>query len=100
LKEIFSSVDYVGILIMSGSFASLIIGLTWGGSTYPWNSGHVVATLTMGCVGLMLFGPYEAFVLKEGILDHRLFQAMNFPILLFVCTIDGMLLLGVGVLFS
>jgi hypothetical protein len=54
----------------------------------------------MGCVGLVLFGLYEAFVVKEGILDHRLFSTMNFPILLFVCTIDGMLLLGVNVLYS
>jgi hypothetical protein len=64
------------------------------------NNGHVVAPLTMGCVGLVIFGIYEAFVVKEGILDHRLFQTFNFPILLFVCTIDGMLLLGVNVLFS
>jgi MFS family permease len=100
LKEIFSSVDYIGILIMSGSFASLIIGLTWGGSTYAWDSKQVIATLTCGCVGLVIFGLYEAFVVKDGIFDHRLFQTMNFPILLFVCTVDGMLLLGVNVLFS
>jgi MFS family permease len=100
LREILHSVDYIGILAMSGSFASLIVGITWGGSTYPWNSKEVIATLTMGCVGLVLFGLYEAFIVKEGILDHRLFQTMNFPILLFVCTIDGMLLLGVNVLYS
>jgi MFS family permease len=100
LKEIASSVDYIGILLMSGSFASLIIGLTWGGSTYAWDSKQVIATLVMGCVGLLLFGLYEAFVVKEGILDHRLFQTLNFPILLFVCTIDGMLLLGVNVLYA
>src|SRR5690242_19164566 len=38
LKEIVSSVDYIGILVMAGSFAALIIGLTWGGSTFAWNS--------------------------------------------------------------
>ncbi|KUJ21469.1 MFS general substrate transporter [Mollisia scopiformis] len=100
LKEIASTVDYIGILLMSGSFASLIIGLTWGGTTYAWDSKQVIATLVMGCLGLVIFGLYEAFVVKEGILDHRLFQTLNFPILLFVCTIDGMLLLGVNVLYS
>ncbi|KAJ5371380.1 MFS general substrate transporter [Penicillium cataractarum] len=101
LKEIMTTVDFVGILLMAGSFTSLIIGLTWGGTTYPWNSGRIIATLTMGCVGLVLFGLYEAFVVKEGILDRRLFsESMNFPILLFVCTIDGILLLGVNVALS
>lgn len=100
LKEIIHGVDYIGILTMSGSLASLILGITWGGTTYAWNSKEVIATLTMGCVGLVLFGLYEAFVVKEGIFDHRLFSTVNFPILLFVCTIDGMLLLGVNVLYS
>lgn len=54
----------------------------------------------MGCIGLVCFGLYERFVIKEGILDHRLFQSRNFVILLIVCIIDGMLLLGVNVLFS
>lgn len=100
LRDIFSHVDYLGIFLMSGSFAAIVIGLTWGGSTYTWNSAQVVVPLVVGCAGLVGFGLYEAFVIKEGIFDHRLFQTMNFPILLFVCTIDGMLLLGVNVLYA
>ncbi|KAF7924380.1 uncharacterized protein EAE98_007431 [Botrytis deweyae] len=100
LSSITKEIDYIGILLMSGSFASLIIGLTWGGTTHPWNSGQCIGTLTAGCIGLLIFGLYEAFVVTEGIFDHRLFETINFPILLFVCTIDGMLLLGVNVLYS
>ncbi|KAM0815749.1 putative Major facilitator superfamily (MFS) profile domain-containing protein [Seiridium cardinale] len=98
--DILTKVDYTGILIMTGAFTSLVIGVTWGGSTYPWNDGRIIATLVVGCVGLLGFGLFEGFVVKEGILDHRLFKTRNFPILLVVCTIDGMLLLGVNVLFS
>ena len=100
VKSLVASVDYVGILLLAGSLASLIIGLTWGGSTYPWSSGHVVAPLTVGCVGLLSFGIYEWKFCDNGLFDHRLLQTMNFPILLFVCTIDGMLLLGVNVLYA
>ncbi|KAJ0116963.1 hypothetical protein J7T55_003377 [Diaporthe amygdali] len=93
-------IDYVGILIFTGSLASIIIGVTWGGTTYAWDSPQCLATLIIGCIGLGLFGIWEGFVVSEGILDHRLFQSRNFPILIFVCVIDGMLLLGVNVLFS
>jgi MFS family permease len=54
----------------------------------------------VGCVGLLVFGIYEWLVISEGILDHRMFLTRNFPILLFVCIVDGMLLLGVNVLFA
>lgn len=100
LADLVTKVDYVGIGIMTGSFAALVIGLTWGGSTYPWDDGRIIATLVVGCVGLVGFTLYETFVVKEGIMDHRLFQTRNFPILLVVCTIDGMLLLGVNVQLS
>lgn len=100
LQELISRVDYIGILIFTGSLASIIIGVTWGGTTYAWNSSQVLATLIVGCAGLVLFGIYEWLVVAEGILDHRLFQSRNFPILIFVCVIDGMLLLGVNVLFA
>ncbi|KAA8564534.1 hypothetical protein EYC84_011457 [Monilinia fructicola] len=100
LNSITSEIDYIGIILMSGSFASLVIGITWGGTTYAWGSGQVIGALTAGSIGLLIFGLYEAFVVTGGIFDHRLFETMNFPILLFVCTIDGMLLLGVNVLYA
>jgi hypothetical protein len=100
VRELLAKVDYIGIIIFTGSIATLVIGLTWGGVTYPWDSGRIIAVLTIGCIGLLFFGMYEWFGTKEGILDHRMFYTRNFPILLFVCIIDGMLLLGVNVLFA
>jgi len=79
----------------------VIIGLTWGGSTYAWNSGTIIGTLVAGCVGLIIFGLFEYRVkTSNGILDHRLFDTLNFPVLCFVCLVDGMLLLGINVLYS
>ncbi|KAJ5728877.1 uncharacterized protein N7483_003385 [Penicillium malachiteum] len=99
-RELFSQVDYPGILLFTGSITSLIIALTWGGSTYAWSSGQVIGTLVAGCVGLVAFGLYEWKFTSRGIFDHRLFHTRNFPILLFVCIVDGMLLLGVNVLYA
>lgn len=79
----------------------MIIGLTWGGSTYAWNSGTIIGTLVAGCVGLVVFGLFEYKIkTSNGILDHRLFDTLNFPVLCFVCMVDGMLLLGINVLYS
>ena len=100
LRKIYATVDWVGILLLSGSLAALIIALTWGSVTYPWRSGAVLGSLLVGCAGLVALGCYEWLVKKDGLLGHRIFANRNFPILLLVCPIDGMLLLGVNVLFS
>jgi MFS family permease len=100
VRELLAKIDFIGIILFTGSIASLVIALTWGGATYPWSSGRIIAPLTISCIGLVVFGIWERMGTKEGLLDHRMFYTRNFPILLFVCIIDGMLLLGVNVLFS
>lgn len=100
ISELFAQVDYPGIVLFVGSIASLLIALTWGGSTYAWSSTQVLTSLVIGCVGLVAFGLYETFFTREGILHHGMFGSRNFVILLFVCIVDGMLLLGVNVLFA
>ncbi|PSR99136.1 major facilitator superfamily domain-containing protein [Coniella lustricola] len=93
-------IDYIGIFIFTGSLAAFIIALTWGGTTYAWSSGQVLAPLIISIAGLIGFGVYERVGTTEGIFDHRLFFNRNFPILLIVCAIDGMLLLGVNVILA
>ncbi|KAF5602905.1 drug facilitator PEP5 [Fusarium subglutinans] len=100
LDALFAQVDYFGIMLFVGSIASIMIGLTWGGNTYPWSSSQVLASLIVGCVGLLAFGLYERLFTRQGIFHHDMFVSRNFPILLFVCVVDGMLLLGVNVLFA
>ncbi|KAK5702311.1 hypothetical protein LTR17_022425 [Elasticomyces elasticus] len=99
LHEIIRGIDYIGILLLAGSLACLVIALTWGGSTYTWHSSMIIGLLVGGCVGLVAFGLYE-WKAKKPLLDHRLFANYNFPILCFVCLVDGMMLLGINVLYS
>lgn len=101
LQEIFSSIDYIGMVLLAGSLACIVIGLTWGGGAYAWSSAMIIGTLAGGFVGLVAFGIFEWTVKKsDALLDHRLFKNNNFPILCFVCLIDGMLLLGINVLYA
>ncbi|KAK3192277.1 hypothetical protein K4F52_001490 [Lecanicillium sp. MT-2017a] len=52
------AVDFVGIIISFAGMIAVILGLTWGGSDYPWNSAAVIASLAVGgatCVGFVLW---------------------------------------------
>lgn len=44
------AVDFVGVLLALGGTSVFVLGLTWGGSDYPWSSTHVIATLVVGFV--------------------------------------------------
>ncbi|KAF7308181.1 Iron permease [Mycena chlorophos] len=64
LKSKLAQVDWIGNLLVVFGSGLVIIGLTWGGSAYAWNSAHVLATLIIGFVLLIVFGLYEAFLVK------------------------------------
>lgn len=69
--------DYIGFVLYAGGLILVLLGLckflilimnmvsnvvqAWGGSSYAWNSGRVVACLVVGFVVLIAFALYGAF---------------------------------------
>ncbi|KAJ5338529.1 hypothetical protein N7452_005257 [Penicillium brevicompactum] len=52
------------LLIFTGSIVCLLLALQWGGTTYPWNSGKVLAPLIIAGVSFAAFLACES--LREG----------------------------------
>ncbi|KAK5636049.1 hypothetical protein RRF57_011761 [Xylaria bambusicola] len=44
------AVDFIGITLTLAGTTIFLLGLTWGGVDYPWNSAHVIVTLIVGFV--------------------------------------------------
>ncbi|KAK1218774.1 hypothetical protein PQX77_018519 [Marasmius sp. AFHP31] len=60
LSSKLKKMDWIGNFLIITSTTVFIIGLSWGGATYPWSSAHVVTTLVVGLVGFVVFLVYEA----------------------------------------
>lgn len=54
--EQIKTIDYVGVVLFSVGLGLFLIGISWGGSLYPWNSAQVIATIVVGVVTLVAFG--------------------------------------------
>jgi MFS family permease len=50
--------DYGGIVLFSGGLTSLILGISWGGGKYAWNSYNVILPIVLGFVALVALGFY------------------------------------------
>lgn len=44
------TIDFGGQLLFLFGFGLLILGLTWGGATYPWDSPAVIVSLVLGTI--------------------------------------------------
>jgi len=66
--------DYFGTFLFSGGFIVFLLGLSWGGSVYPWKSAAVISAIAIGGVVLIFFVLWEVYVpLKEPLIPMHLF---------------------------
>ncbi|CAE6451318.1 unnamed protein product [Rhizoctonia solani] len=58
LKKL-AKLDWVGATFALLGTTTLVLGISWGGSEYPWSSGHVIGTLVAGGVSCVVFILWE-----------------------------------------
>lgn len=72
------TLDWLGIFLFTSGLVVFLIGLNWGGSAYPWKSGHVLGALVAGFMTLVVFCFWEAYSgLDYPLVPMRLFK--NIP---------------------
>lgn len=72
------TLDWLGIFLFSTGLVVFLIGMNWGGSAYPWKSGHVLGALFAGFATLVAFCFWEAYSgLEYPLIPMRLFK--NIP---------------------
>jgi EmrB/QacA subfamily drug resistance transporter len=53
------SIDWLGAGLLAGGTATLLMGLVWGGKSYPWTSGHVIGSFAIAAALLVAFAFVE-----------------------------------------
>ena len=61
--EEFKRIDFGGLVLFTAGLLLLLLGLSWGGQSYPWKSVEVIATMTVGGACLIALGFYGKQVL-------------------------------------
>ncbi|KAI9150509.1 putative HC-toxin efflux carrier TOXA 13 [Paramyrothecium foliicola] len=72
LKEKLTQLDFPGTMMIVPGCVCLILALQWGGSTYHWNSGRIIALLVVAGVLLIGFVLVQAFLPKTATVPPRI----------------------------
>ncbi|KAJ5712381.1 hypothetical protein N7493_008849 [Penicillium malachiteum] len=74
LRARLQKVDFSGNLLLMGSVVAVLIALTWGGTTYTWNSWHVLVPLLIGAASLGGFFFHQKIYAPEPTMPVRLYS--------------------------
>ncbi|KAF4625847.1 hypothetical protein G7Y89_g12321 [Cudoniella acicularis] len=78
-REQFKKIDYVGMVLFTAGVILFMLGLSWGGSSYPWKSGPVLGCIISGVVSLIIFVFYEIYApLSQPLLPMKLLKNRNY----------------------
>jgi EmrB/QacA subfamily drug resistance transporter len=88
------SIDYAGALLLTASLVSLLLGLIWGGTQYPWSSPIILGLLGGSAVGFLCFGLVERRA-ADPVLPLSLFQNPIFSV-----SIAALFFVGIGMFGS
>ena len=82
-----ATLDWVGTILSVGAFTTLVMGINFGGTLYPWDSGQTVALFVVSGVLWIIFGLQQGFNIATStdrrILPIHLFTQKE-PVLLFI----------------
>ncbi|KAL3486870.1 fungal trichothecene efflux pump [Aspergillus germanicus] len=77
--QMFKELDFVGIFLFVAGCVLFLIGLSWGGTTYPWVSAPTLCTILIGLATIAAFILYEGFICKtRPFMPPRLFKHAGF----------------------
>lgn len=92
--------DFGGIVLFTGGLVLFLLGLSWGGTVHPWDSGYVLGTLITGVVVLIIFVLYEVFMpLRRPLIPMHLFRNYDYDIANVLSVVGGMVYYSASVLF-
>ncbi|KAK2061716.1 fungal trichothecene efflux pump [Colletotrichum caudatum] len=60
-RELLKELDYVGIFLWTAGLTLLLMGVSWGGVMFPWDSAATISTLVIGAALLAALFCWEAF---------------------------------------
>ncbi|KAK3954318.1 major facilitator superfamily domain-containing protein [Pseudoneurospora amorphoporcata] len=89
IRQGLKAVDWVGSLTIVGGTLMILLGLEFGGVTYPWKSATVICLIVFGIVMIGIFGVIEWKVAEYPVIPMRLFKRRASVASLLVCACQG-----------
>ncbi|KAI1816844.1 fungal trichothecene efflux pump [Poronia punctata] len=90
-RQILSQLDYVGTFLWIAGLTLFLIGISVGGSIYPWKSATTLCTIVIGGVLLIILFVYETYAdLEYPAIPVRFFKNRGFISLVACATVATM----------
>lgn len=93
------AIDWLGVILITGGTVMFLLGLEYGGVSFPWSSATVVCLLVFGVVAIVFFFINEWKLAKYPLMPLRLFSKPSNLAALTVCFAHGAVFISAAYFF-
>lgn len=86
LAQKLKQTDWIGAVLFLVSTTVFLIGLSWGGVQFSWNSVQTLAPLILGLVGVVVFVAWQLWIKPQSLLPMSIFYCPS-AIMAFYCAL-------------
>ena len=86
------AVDWTGSLALIGGLLMFLLGLTFGGTVYPWSSPTVICLIVFGVFTLLIFVAIERYFARYPLVPVHLYASVSNSAILIVNLFHGIVL--------
>lgn len=77
LRKGLAAIDWIGNLLIIGGTLMVLMGLQFGGVTFPWKSATVICLIVFGVVTVVIFCVYESKFATYPVIPPHIFRYRN-----------------------
>ena len=86
-------IDFLGASLLASAGVTLLLGLVWGGTNYPWSSPTIIGLFIAAMASTLLFVLRESRA-AEPIIPLRLFKNKIFTVSVMLSLLSGLVMFG------
>ncbi|KAF2818241.1 MFS general substrate transporter [Ophiobolus disseminans] len=83
--------DWLGALLFVGGLTSFLVGISWGGTQYPWTSAATLAPTIIGALGCVAFVVWQVHIKPDSLLPMSLFGNASAIAAFYCALVNGFL---------
>lgn len=92
--------DYVGTFLFAAGLVIFLMGLSWGGVVYPWESAATISAIVVGFALLVVFALWEIYApLKEPLVPVHIFKNLEWTVSVLLMSLGASIYYGFAIVW-
>ena len=87
VRNVHHKLDFIGFALFTPATVMFLLGMSWGGTKYPWSSATIIGLLVAAPIAAALFGVWIHHYQDKSLIPPKILKK---PVVMYGCIMSGL----------